>query len=364
MATRQQKATAKALKAIAAKFPKSPPKRGSSSSASDIRSVIATGIDVVDAYVLGCGGLPAGRIGEVFSDEGAGKTSLGFQFLGACQRAGGVAALIETEKTLIRERAPVFGVSLEDLILFEPPTLEEVLEGIRTLFDAIPKNVGPNLVVWDSLAATELRGQAGAPVGDSQLVGRRARLMSEALPLLSRLAREKAAAVVVINQLREKIGVTFGPAETTPGGHALKFHSSWRLQLWRGKEIKTKGDPSGVYTTIKAVKSKIGLPFRKTKLKLDFDTGWDSEWSLMNLGKDLKILKDSARKSGPNLEKVRRALGYVDSVARLGGDVEEAEEELEGLEDEGEDPEAAELDELADALDPSSQGDEGEDPDE
>lgn len=332
MATRQQKATAKAMKAIAARFPKTPAKRASSSSLSDVRAVIPTGLEVLDSYVLGCGGLPAGRIGELFSDEGAGKTSLGFQFLGACQRAGGVAALIETEKTLIRERAPVFGVSLEDLILFEPATLEDVLEGLRTLFDAIPKNVGPNLVVWDSLAATELAGQAGKPIGDSQLVGRRARLMSEALPILSRLAREKNAAVVVVNQLREKIGVVFGPTETTPGGHALKFHSSWRLQLWRGKELKVKGDPAGIYTTVKATKSKIGLPFRKTKLRLNFDSGWDAEWSLMNLGKDLKILKDSARLSRSNLDIVRRALGYTDAVARLGGegpdDEELADEEL------------------------------------
>jgi recombination protein RecA len=326
--TRQQKATAKALKAITAKFPKGTAKRGSSSSSSDIRDVIATGIEVLDHYILGIGGLPAGRVGELFSDEGAGKTSLGFAALAGAQRAGGVAALIETEKTLVRARATVFGVSLPDLILFEPTTVEEVLEGIRTLFDAIPKNVGPNMVVWDSLASTELAGQVGKPIGDSKLVGRKARLMSEALPLLSRLAREKNAGVLVVNQLREKIGVMFGPAETTPAGHALKFHSSYRLQLWRGKALKVGGDPAGILTTAKAVKSKVGLPFRKAKLRLDFDSGWANEWALLNLGKDLKILGDGARASKANLDKVRRALGYLDSVGRLGGDLEAAEEEL------------------------------------
>lgn len=331
MATRRDKAVEKVLGAIRAKLPKGTARLAKEGSSSDVRSVIPTGIEVVDRYVLGVGGIPAGRIGEVFSDEGAGKTSFGFACLAGAQRAGGVAALIETEKTLELSRAPIFGVDLGELILAEPATFEEVLEAIRAVFDAIPKNVGPNVVVWDSLAATELAGQAGKKVGDSGLVGKRARLMSEALPLLGRLAREKSTAVVIINQIREKIGVVFGPSETTPGGHALKFLASWRFQFWRGKSFKRGTEPAGIHTTVRAQKSKIGLPFRKARLRLDFERGWDNEWSLLEWGKEKKLLGDSARLSQTNLEKIRSALASGQSLDLLGaGDVA-----AEDLEDEG-----------------------------
>lgn len=268
----------------------------SNGSLSAVTEVVPTGIEPIDYHVLACGGLPVGRIGEVFADEGAGKTSLGFAFLAAAQRAGGVAALIETEKTLELDRASVFGVDLSELLLGEPSTVEEVIAEMKTLFEAIPKGVGPNVVVWDSLAGTEL---------SQSTPGVRARLMSESLPILGRLARDRRVAVVIINQIREKIGVMFGPKETTPGGHSLKHQATWRLQAWRGAEIKTGGAPSGIYTTVKCAKSKVAAPFRKAKLLLDFESGWDNDWAMMNLGKDLKILKENARKSAANVAVVR-----------------------------------------------------------
>lgn len=276
----------------------------------DVTQVIPTGLEVFDRYILGCGGLPAGRIGEVFSDEGAGKTSLVLHFLGAAQRAGGLAVLIETEKTLKRERADVFGVNRDELILDEPQTIEEVIDGMHKIFEMIPKNVGPNCIVWDSLAATELAERKTKSAAKSASVGKRARLMSDAMPILGRLAREKQAAVIVVNQLREKIGVLFGDNTTTPGGHSLKFHASWRLRLWRGAQLRSNGPPTGMYTTVKCVKSKVGLPFRKAKFRLHFNKGWDNEWSILNLGKDLKILPKSAKNlTDDALETVRRVVG-------------------------------------------------------
>jgi recombination protein RecA len=205
---------------------------------------------------------------------------------------------------------PVFGVDIESLLLYEPENLEELVNGLNEVLTLIPKGVGPNVIVWDSLAATELEGQLEKGVGKSAFVGKRARIMSETLPLLGRLARDHRCAIVVINQLRDKIGVVFGDSTTTPGGHALKFHSSWRFRLWRGAQTRANGPPAGMYTTIKAVKNKVGLPFRKAKFKLDFDTGWDTDWALLNLGKDQKILPNKALATEKNLNQVREALGF------------------------------------------------------
>lgn len=287
------------------------PKFASSGSLSEITEVIPTGLEVLDHHVLGCGGLPAGRVGEVFSDEGAGKSSLGFQLLGAGQRAGGVAVLVTTEDDLIVERAALFGCDLRELLLIEPQSLEEVLEGLKNIFLSIPKRSGPNVVVWDSLAATELKGQADKDLGGAGFVGRRGFLMSQALPILCRLARERRTAVVVINQVRSKIGVIFGDSDTTPGGNALKFHSSWRLQLWRGRAYRIGVRSVGIYTTIKAVKSKIGIPFNKAKLRLNFEEGWDNDWSVVEHGKEQKVISPSARVSKGNLQKVRESLGWI-----------------------------------------------------
>jgi recombination protein RecA len=281
-------------------------------SQSEVREVIQTGIEVLDLHVLGCGGLPIGRMGEVFADEGAGKTSLGFTFLAAAQRAGGVGVLLETEKTLQVERAAVFGVVVEDLILMEPKTMEQTLDALHATLDVIPAGAGPNVLVWDSLAATELRGQDGAVFdkdkGGQGFVGKKARLMSQALPVLGRIARDRRAAIVIINQVREKIGVVFGDPTTTQGGNATKHHMTWRLQLWRGAAVKEGAEAIGIQSTVKAVKNKVARPFRKAKLRLLFEDGWDSAWSLMDLGKDLGVLPDGAHRSTENLAAVREYL--------------------------------------------------------
>lgn len=306
-------------------------KLGSSGYRSKVVEVVPTRIELINHLLFGIGGLPVGRVGEVYGDEGCGKTSLGFEFLHAAQAAGGVGVLIETEDALVLERAEeIFGVNLEELLLCEPDTLEQVVDSLKALLKSIPKTVGPNVIVWDSLAAAELAAQAAQKAGQSKLVGTRARIMSEAMPVLCRLAREHRAAIVILNQLRQKIGVLFGPDTTTPGGNAVKFHCSWRLELWRGAEVKQGADPIGLLTTIKAVKNKLAVPFNKSKFKLKFYEGWDNDWSMMEWGKEKKILPDKAPRSKANLEIVRTGLLAYDSRRRLGDADDDSENPFDG----------------------------------
>lgn len=310
MAGRKAKPPSAVVAALQKEFGVGSSRLAREGSASDVSVIIPTGLEVLDYWILGCGGLPGGRIIELYADAGAGKTSLGFQFLASAQDAGGVAVLIETERTLDLNRAHVFGVDIDELVLFEPDSFEDVLEGLRRTLNVIPKG-SPSVVVWDSLAATELAathvttGKKAYQIGKGSTTGKRARLTSEALPLLATIAAEKGCAVIIINQIRDKIGVMFGDSTTTPGGHAPKFHSTIRLQLWRGAAVKKGTDPVGIYTTIKATKNKLAIPFRKAKLRLDFATGFDDEWSLMHLGKERSIVSKDAKATEANLDLVR-----------------------------------------------------------
>jgi recombination protein RecA len=278
-------------------------KRAVEGSSSDVREYLPTGITAVDWYLFqGCGGIPVGRVGEVFSDEGAGKTSFGFTVLAAAQRAGGTAVMIESEKTIQSQRAAVFGCNLDELVIVDGTYLGDVLNTMRDVLSVLDKTK-INAIVWDSLAATEVSTGEDGNLGKSLNVGVRSHRMSQALPLLVRLALEYNAVVVVINQIRSKIGVIFGPTETTPGGNALKFHSTWRFQMWRGSSEK-----DCIYTTVKLVKSKVCKPLNKTKLKLKFESGWDDAWSTMNIGKDLKVVVGAAQRSKSNLELITNHL--------------------------------------------------------
>lgn len=296
---------------LGGKTPATAAGRASAGALSDVREVIPTGITAIDHYVLGCGGIPVGLCGEIFSEANTGKTSLGMQLCAAAQRAGGVAILIETEKTLQTSRLPVFGVNAEDLLLVQPRSIEEVLNAMRSIFGVIPPGVGPNVIVWDSLAATELDKQSKDDYyfGVSSAPGKRALLMSEAIPVLLRLARERRCAIAVINQIRNKIGVVFGSNETTPGGNSLKFHASWRFQLWGGAAWPEGTSPQGIHTTVKAIKSKVGPPLRKARLRLNWYTGWDDDWSTMQLGRDLGVVPGKARVSKAHLNAIRQHLG-------------------------------------------------------
>lgn len=292
--------------AIRAVFGKDSARLAKDGSRSEAKSFLPTGLEVLDYWILGCGGLPGGRIIEVYGDEGAGKTSLSLAFLAAAQRAGGLAIMIETERTLEPKRMDVFGVNRDEAIIFEPDTLAEVLKGtVDVVKRAPPKSV----LVWDTLAATKVEAEGSAKMG------KRALALSGALPEVATACMERGVALVVVNQIRDKIGVVFGDPTTTPGGHATKFHSTFRLQLWRGAAVKRGEDFVGIHTTVKATKNKLAAPFKKAKLRLIFDKGWDNEWALLDWAKERGTVPAKAVVSAKNLELARKDLGSLGPLA-------------------------------------------------
>jgi recombination protein RecA len=275
---------------------------------SALKEVIPTGIAVLDNWVLGVGGLPVGRIVEMYGDLSSGKTSLAFQSLAGAQRAGGLAILCETESTLMPERGPVFGMDPQKVLLLEPPSMNDLLEQLRSLIEAIPKGVGPNLIAWDSLAASPT---AASWEGEAR-VGEKARMMSDQLPVITKMLIAKRTAFLVLNQTREKIGIKFGDPTTTPGGNAPKFFASIRLQLWRGKTVKEREVAVGQHVTIKASKNKVAMPLRKASLKLDFRTGWDDQWSTFDFAKTEELIDEGKRLTDESYLEATKALETFD----------------------------------------------------
>jgi recombination protein RecA len=306
----------KILSALNKKLGKGAAKVASEGSASEVKEVIPTGIDVLDHHILGCGGLPVGRVGEMFSSPSSGKTSLGFQFLAAAQKAGGLAILLETEDSLMVERSRTFGVDPEEVILVEPDTVERTLDTIVEVMQNLPDDVGPNVLVWDSIAATEIQSQAealekkGFGGSGTHAVGVRGKLLSEALPIIARLARQKRTAVVLINQTRDKVGVMFGDTTTTPGGNAVKFHASWRLQMWKGTAVKQGTEVVGQDVTVKAVKNKVSVPQHKAKVRLLFHEGFDNMWSTLDYAKEEKLIAPRTQKTENNYNEAIAALNW------------------------------------------------------
>lgn len=291
---------------LAKKFPKASISTLEGGARSDVKEVVPTGIDVIDNWVIGCGGLPAGRMGELFSDADIGKTSLGLHFLAQAQRMGGIGMLFESENTFDSRRAAFFGIDKRQLLVDQMAAIEDVIIQMRAGLEYIPDGVGPNVMLWDSLAATALRKQIEEAMASG--VGGKARLMSAELPVISRLLVEKRCAMVIINQTREKIGVMFGSNVTTPGGQSLKFQSSWRLQLWRGKGFETKGVPTGHRITVKAEKNKHAKPHKKAVVRFDYDDGFINDWSTVQLGKELGFVDKKARASKDSVEQALEGL--------------------------------------------------------
>lgn len=252
---------------------------------SEITCVVPTGISVLDHYIIGIGGLPAGRLAELFGGEGVGKTSLAWQLLAACQADGGVAALVENEGAISEARAKVFGVNIEDLVLSEPDTMEDSLNAQEALLKAMPVDGSPNLLVWDSLAATPTKRELlDGLIGDAA-IAERARVLSQACRSLPSLMRQANTAVVWVNQVRDQPGVIFGNRETTPGGRAVKFLASLRICIMGGKATKSADEHTGKDVTIMALKNKLDTPFRKARVRLSYAEGWDDDWSTFQFAK-------------------------------------------------------------------------------
>jgi len=246
---------------------------------------IPTGSISLD-LALGGRGLPRGRVAEFFGPEASGKTTLALSLVASAQRTGGVAAFIDAEHAFDAAWAKRIGVDLESLLISQPDTGEQALE----ICDLLVRSGAIDVIVIDSVAALVPRAEIEGEMGDTH-VGLQARLMSQALRKLSGAIQRSNTAVVFINQLREKVGVFFGNPEVTPGGRALKFYSSVRIDLRRVETIKAGSQAIGSRVRAKVVKNKVAPPFKSAEFDIMFDTGISREGSLLDLGVEVGLVK-------------------------------------------------------------------------
>ena len=251
-------------------------------------------IDVVPSgsisldIALGVGGYPKGRIIEIYGPESSGKTTFALHAIAEVQKTGGRAAFIDAEHSLDPVYASNLGVNIDELLLSQPDTGEQALE----ICDALVKSEAVSIIVIDSVAALVPQAEIDGEMGDSH-VGLQARLMSQALRKLSGSINKTNTIVIFINQLREKVGVMFGNPETTPGGKALKYYSSVRLDIRRGEQIKNGTDVIGNKTNIKVVKNKVAPPFKSCVVDIMYGEGVSQEGELTDLAVDANIIEKS-----------------------------------------------------------------------
>ena len=291
---------------------------------------ISTGAISID-YALGIGGVPRGRVVEIFGPESSGKTTLALQIIAEAQKKGGMAAFVDAEHALDAAYAKKLGVDLDNLLVSQPDNGEQALE----IVEVIIRSNSVDVVVVDSVAALVPRAEIEGEMGEAQM-GLQARLMSQALRKLTGAVSKSKTSLIFINQLREKIGVMFGNPETTTGGRALKFYSSVRIDIRRIGAIKDGEDVVGNRTRVKIVKNKMAPPFREAEFDIMYGEGVSREGDLIDIAVEHKIIEKSGawfayggerlgqgRENVKNFlkenidlrtaieEKVRRALGMV-----------------------------------------------------
>ena len=252
-----------------------------------IPGVISTGSNSLD-IALGLGGIPRGRIIEIFGPESSGKTTLALHIIAEAQKTGGIAAYIDVEHALDPVYSGHLGVNIDEMLISQPDTGEQALE----ICEALVRSGAVDVIVVDSVAALVPRAEIEGEMGESQ-VALQARLMSQALRKLAVAIGKSGTAVIFINQLREKVGIVFGNPEVTPGGRALKFYSSIRIDLRRSETIKQGEVAVGNRVKARIVKNKVAPPFRTAEFDIMFDHGISREGDLVELGVELGLIKKS-----------------------------------------------------------------------